>query len=403
MNILTNTQISLKYAVSKAAVTYWIKDAIVNKNNLKLHRNDKEKIQIIDNPHNHSELTRLAEAGKKFRRHTAHSDITPKPEFYEIFDEGEIVEMVRDLEVNNEINFKFTYKGPGAEGWDDLYNNGVESGTYLTPIKDEKMLENNFELILQRISDSVKINIIDLGPGNSKPLKNFLLKLSDLGRLNSYAAVDISPEMIEISQKNIQEWLPDLPYFSYVCDFETANFNRILEQQKAKFEYETVNIIFDLGGTLSNQNNPTLVLRNIARGMREGNIFVSTNGLDSNRTRAEFGHLKMNTAVEKVIWIPRMLNLEIEKLEFFSRYDESEDCKSQYFVLDKDYTLTIRELGKNKVLNFYKGQEIVVWKHYMTSPNGLFEYYESCGLTLVGFNMSNDHRDSLMICELNDE
>jgi carbamoyltransferase len=124
----------------------------------------------------------------------------------------------------------------------------------LTPIKDEKMLENNFELILQRISDSVKINIIDLGPGNSKPLKNFLLKLSDLGRLNSYAAVDISPEMIEISQKNIQEWLPDLPYFSYVCDFETANFNRILEQQKAKFEYETVNIIFDLGRTLSNQN-----------------------------------------------------------------------------------------------------------------------------------------------------
>ena len=29
----------------------------------------------------------------------------------------------------------------------------------------------------------------------------------------------------------------------------------------------------------------------------------------------------------------------MEEIEFFSRYDESEDCKSQYFVLDKDYTL----------------------------------------------------------------
>jgi SAM-dependent methyltransferase len=402
MNTFTNTQISLKYAVSKAAVTYWIQDAIVNKNNLQLQKN-KERLQIIDNAHNIAELTRLAEAGKKFRRHTAHADIKPKPEFYEIFNDEEIVEMVRDLEVNNEINFKFTYKGPGAEGWDDLYNNGVESGTYLTPMKDEKMLEDNFQLILQRISSSVRVNVIDLGQGNSKPLKNFLLKLSELGRLNSYTAVDISPEMIEISQKNIQKWLPDLPYFSYVCDFETANFNRILEEQKARFDFETVNIIFDLGRTLSNQNDPYLVLTNIARGMRGGNIFVSTNGLDSNRTRAEFGHLKMDTAVEKVVWIPKMLNLNIENLGFFSRYNDEDDYKSQYFVLDKDYTLTIRELGKDKVLNFYKGQEIVVWKHYMTSPNGLFEYYESCGLTLVGFNMSNDHRDSLMICELSEE
>lgn len=402
MNTFTNTQVSLEYAVSKAAVTYWIQDAIVNKNNLQLQKN-KEKLQIVNNAHNIAELTRLAEAGKKFRRHTAYADIKPKAEFYDIFDQAEIVEMVRDLEVNNEINFKFTYKGNGARLWDEFYNSGVSEGQYLTPAKDEKMLENNFELILQRVSSSVRVNVIDLGQGNSKPLKNFLLKLSQLGRLNSYTAVDISPEMIEISQKNIKEWLPDLPYFSYICDFETANFNRILEEQKARFDFETVNIIFDLGRTLSNQNDPYLVLSNIARGMREGNIFVSTNGLDSNRTRSEFGFLKMEEAIEQDTWIPKMLNFDMEEVEFFSRYDEKDDCKKEYFVLDKDYTLTIRELGKDKVLNFYKGQEIVVWKHYMTSPNGLFEYYESCGLTLVGFNMSNDHRDSLMICELSEE
>jgi uncharacterized SAM-dependent methyltransferase len=402
MNTFTNTQISLKYAVSKAAVTYWIQDAIVNKNNLQLQKN-KERLQIIDNAHNIAELTRLAEAGKKFRRHTAHADIKPKPEFYEIFNDEEIVEMVRDLEVNNEINFKFSYKGNGAKLWDEFYNSGVKSGVYLTGVKEEKMINDSFDFITQRVSSNVKINIIDLGPGNSKPLKIFLLKLSELGRLNSYTAVDISPEMIEISQKNIQKWLPDLPYFSYVCDFETANFNRILEEQKARFDFETVNIIFDLGGTLSNQNDPYLVLNNIARGMREGNIFVSTNGLDSNRTRAEFGFLKIDESVEQDFWIPKVLNFDMKEVEFANSYDEKNDCKIEYFVLDKDYTLTIRELGKDKVLNFYKGQEIVVWKHYMTSPNGLFEYYESCGLTLVGFNMSNDHRDSLMICELSEE
>jgi uncharacterized SAM-dependent methyltransferase len=402
MNTFTNTQISLKYAVSKAAVTYWIQDAIVNKNNLQLQKN-KERLQIIDNAHNTAELARLAEAGKKFRRHTAHAEIKPKPEFYEIFNDEEIVKIVRDLEVNNEINFKFSYKGNGAKLWDEFYNSGVKSGVYLTGVKEEKMINYSFDFITQRVSSNVKINIIDLGPGNSKPLKIFLLKLSELGRLNSYTAVDISPEMIEISQKNIQKWLPDLPYFSYVCDFETANFNRILEEQKARFDFETVNIIFDLGGTLSNQNDPYLVLNNIARGMREGNIFVSTNGLDSNRTRAEFGFLKIDESVEQDFWIPKVLNFDMKEVEFANSYDEKNDCKIEYFVLDKDYTLTIRELGKDKVLNFYKGQEIVVWKHYMTSPNGLFEYYESCGLTLVGFNMSNDHRDSLMICELSEE
>jgi uncharacterized SAM-dependent methyltransferase len=402
MNTFTNTQISLKYAVSKAAVTYWIQDAIVNKNNLQLQKN-KERLQIIDNAHNTAELARLAEAGKKFRRHTAHAEIKPKPEFYEIFNDEEIVKIVRDLEVNNEINFKFSYKGNGAKLWDEFYNSGVKSGVYLTGVKEEKMINDSFDFITQRVSSNVKINIIDLGPGNSKPLKIFLLKLSELGRLNSYTAVDISPEMIEISQKNIQKWLPDLPYFSYVCDFETANFNRILEEQKARFDFETVNIIFDLGGTLSNQNDPYLVLNNIARGMREGNIFVSTNGLDSNRTRAEFGFLKIDESVEQDFWIPKVLNFDMKEVEFANSYDEKNDCKIEYFVLDKDYTLTIRELGKDKVLNFYKGQEIVVWKHYMTSPNGLFEYYESCGLTLVGFNMSNDHRDSLMICELSEE
>ena len=402
MNIFTNTQISLKYAVSKAAVTYWIQDAIVNKNNLQLQKN-KERLQIIDNAHNIAELTRLAEAGKKFRRHTARADIKPKPEFYEIFNDEEIMEMVRDLEVASQINLKFAYRGKGAKLWDEFYNKGVTEGTYMTPSKDQKMLEDTFQLILQRVSNSVKINVIDLGPGNSKPLKNFLLKLSELDNLNSYTAVDTSPEMIEISQKNIHKWLPDLPYFGYVCDFETANFNRILEERKARFDFETVNIVFDLGGTLTNQNDPFLVLNNMAKGFRKGNIFISTNGIDSTINRAEFGFLKVTESLKRKLWIPEILNFDMEEIEFFSRYDESEDCKSQYFVLDKDYTLTIRELGKDKVLNFYKGQEIVVWKHYMTSPNGLFEYYESCGLTLVGFNMSNDHRDSLMICELSEE
>ena len=159
MNIIRNADIARKYRVSRSAVTVWVQNALANKNNIQTTEIDG-KFFVLDNANNSSELNFLAEEGRKHRSKESHAEVEPKPEFYKIFNESEIIEIIRDLEVRKEINFKFSYKNKGAVYWDDFYTRGLEDGSYLNPKRVMNLLRHSDDLILQRIKTTDYLNII---------------------------------------------------------------------------------------------------------------------------------------------------------------------------------------------------------------------------------------------------
>ena len=399
MGVISNSEIAIKYRVSKPSVTFWVRDAISKKNNLILEQTNN-KFRVVDNEHNHNELLRLAEEGRKYRRNIFQADITPTPDFYNVFTENEIVEIARDLEVYKEINFKFSYKNTGAKAWDDFYNKSVEDKSYKTHIRVMNLLENSFDIILSKVNKDKKLNIIDIGSGNSHPVKQFLEKLNNLDRLNKYVALDISPELIEISKSNINSWFPNLKFSSHVCDIEITKLLNIFEKERSEDE-NTVNCILDLGSTIGNHRNRLEVLRNISEGMLRGDLFIISNSTDLANNKSAISHLKIKESLDQAVWIPKMMGFDTDSSEVENRFDFERDSKIKAIRLDKDYTLKLKVLNRNKMFKFHKGDEILLWKHHMTSPEDLFSELEVCGLRMVLFNVERDYSHILMVSEIN--
>ncbi len=395
MNYLTNTEVAKKYGVSKAAVTYWVDGSLEKKNNLELEE-VKGRYKILDTEHNRAEMSRLAETGKKYRSSVHHKEAIPDEHFASTFSVNEAYEIAKDLEVNSEIDFKFTYKNGGAKFWDDYYTSSIKLGTYKTPARVINLLGQSLDIIAQRINKNTFINIVDLGPGNSHPVKKFISELSKIRKINKYVSIDISQEMIDISSNNIAQWFPDLSFDSYVIDNDSGSLiNTFSDIRKDKLN--SINLIIDLGGTIGNHRDINRVLKNISGGMLGDDIFILSNNSDIDNHRVSFSQNISST--EQNTWIIKDLGIDMELCQFFSKYNDEKECKVKYVVLDKDYTIDFTSYNGRKV-ELYKNQDIVVWRHYMTSTANVFKEFDLSNLNLVAYNTEIDLSHVLMICQV---
>jgi hypothetical protein len=393
---LSNSEIASQYGISDAAVSFWVQGAAAKKNNLELIL-VKDKYKVVDNAHNHAELYQLAQNGKKYNRKRDRIEITPSEDFYQIFDENEIVEIVRDLEVFSEINIKFSYKSEGAQKWDEVYNEGTDQ----TPVRVIDVLDSSIDLILQKIDPTKPINLVEIGPGNSKPIKSFLDKISKLRRVQKYVAVDISQEMIDISRKNINSWFPSLEFTSYKLDIENTKFTRYFEEIKIKSrQTDSVNLVLDLGGTIGNHKCYIEVLGNIQSGLGKDDLFILSNNLETKENKPLANHQKSSAQNQLQLWDLKKLGFDVEECEVDFRYDEVDGFKIKSLVLDKGYSLKIKELGVEKFIEFEKDQKIGFFKYKMTNSDNLFPELGKVGLNLVGYNTSSDLRHALMITKI---
>jgi uncharacterized SAM-dependent methyltransferase len=400
MNIIRNIDVSREYGVSPTAVTNWITSSVQGRNQLQLTEKDG-KMYILDTPNNRLMMEQLSRKGKIFKAKDSRKKTTVNPKFYKNFKQEEIVEIAHDLELYKEINHKFSYVGGGAQFWDDYYTKSYQDGSYKTPERDIRLLDENYDMILSKIPKRFGVNVIDLGAGNAQPLKKLLTKLSRANKLISYTPVDISKEMIDIAVENVSEWFPGIKINSYDYDIERCRLDNILSHIKAESSTESINLIFNLGSTIGNHLDRFSVLKNIQKGMGLDDLFILSNSLDSDKNKVAFSFLKQSDVLSLNTWIPKYLGFDVDQCEHVMKYVPEENCRVQTVQLDKDYEVEIEVNGKKVFLNFYKGNEIVVWRHYMTQTNTLFQEFKKCGLELVSYNTENDLSHALMICKVN--
>jgi SAM-dependent methyltransferase len=392
MNVYKNTEVAREFNVSDPTVINWIQGSISKKNNLQLFE-VKKKLKIIKSEHNKSELYRLAESGQVHKNRIQKSEVVVSPELYQILSTTQVIELVNELKTNYQIPLKFTYLNGGAEIWDRHVNEGLKNGTYIVSIITDELMSQSFEFIINQIAKFKKVNVVDIGVGNAYPSKNLLMELAKKEILNKYVSIDISADLASIANKNVKEWLPNVELLSFNVDFEKQDLTEILFEIKNN---DIINLIFFVGGTYGNLEDREKFLKIIRDSLDGDDIVVITNKLSHIKSYSELGHL--DSLFESLLWIPKLLNIDVENCEIVKRFEPSLDSRAIFLVLDKDYNFQFDVKGVIKNVQLLKGEEIRLWKHHMSSIDEVIEESRRANLEVTHF--TQNRKNMLFICNV---
>lgn len=393
MNIYKNSDVAKKYNVSSSTVGLLIKYSRAGKNNIQLQLKNK-KYYIIDNPHNDAEVSRIVEENKKYRSNITCKRTKASEEFYKIFDEEEIIEILTDLKFKKRVKFKYSYKDAGASYWDSFFL------SHVSPIENsvEELLDHTHDDLTSFFKNSDKINLIDIGPGNGYPVKNIIKKIYEQGKFSSYIPIDISNDINRIAIKNITSWFKGVKSKGYELDIENAKFSKIFLENKY-LENNSANLIVHLGNTFNDHDDRVNVLKDIRNGIQNNDLLMVSTTLDNSLTRSDLKFFKTPEANTQDGWLFTLLGIDTNKCEFTTRYESNLGAKTKNLKLDKDYVIKYDLFGKSKEIELFKGEEINTWVHKLITIPTLFQELEKADLQLVSLKIDNTSSNALFLCQ----
>lgn len=272
-----NAELATQYRISLKTVRNWIDATKQGKLNLILHTQG-DKAYVANTPGNIAIISELVESRRKYRNSNAAKTVTPSPEFYSIYNERQIYDIATNLEIHHEIPRQYNYFNGGADHWDTYAARLATDNTPNIVNSTIKLLTINQGYIDDLLSRYKKVNVIDVGVGNAYPVKDLLEHLLDLKKLGRYIALDISPSVLTIAEKNISEWFGDrMQYEGYVYDINRDHFSDFLiDEYTGEDAKDTVNLVLLLGGTLSNMRDSDTGYKMIRDSMGMNDLLIHT-------------------------------------------------------------------------------------------------------------------------------
>ncbi|MEH1821122.1 MAG: L-histidine N(alpha)-methyltransferase [Nostoc sp.] len=326
----------------------------------------------------------------------------PSSEFYSLFSEEEVLGIIEALEVRREIPLKYSYKGRGAKIWDDFYLKYVIPKWYGRANVEIDLLKSNFKYLNSNIKTGERVNIVDVGAGNSYPVKNFIHRLNKLGKINKYIALDISYELLQVSRNNFRKWFPLVNFISSTIDIENTSVPKTLFQNQTSLEVDdTAKIFLHLGVTIGNHQNRDKVFKNFRDSMGKNDFLVFTNEIGSNSTWDGIFRGGCKYHVEEIYeWVKNKIGIKSEDCELVRKYDLKTDSIVANLKLRHNYTINFSLIGIDKKVEISKGEEITIWRHHKYEIPKLLQEIERSGLQLIHYSTDKYKSHIMVICKI---
>ena len=391
-NFYNNTEAAKKFGVSDVTIIKYIQESLAGKNNLEVEM-VKNKARLLKTDNNDLQLLKLAEQGKKYRANINCKRITLDDNFYSLFSVPEIIALINDLETKRETKIKYSYKGEGAQIWDERYKSNI------SPVKKAaNSLFNSCLDYFQQFFADKQINIVDVGAGNGRAVEFITQKLIESKSLSKYIAVDISESMSDLAIHNIQTLHPDLELVNYELDMEAEKFDELLIKNKLSTD-NTANLILLLGNTICNIDDRVQTLKNIRSGMKKDDLLVVTIGLDSMVNRQKLDYVNDPIVYRLQTQPLRLLGIDIDLCKPSTKYDPVKAEKVKRLELDKDYDITFNLYGKDQTVRLYSGESIKIWKHSLLDIKNFIAELESTDLQCQTFKTDDEYTKALLVCK----
>ena len=326
----------------------------------------------------------------------------PSSEFYSIFSEEEVLGIIHALEVRREIPLKYSYKGRGAQNWDNFYLKYVMPRWYRPSNVEIDLLRESFEDISDHLKSCAKVTLVDVGSGNSYPVKKFIQRLNKLGNINKYIALDISEDLLNLSSLNFKKWFPLIEFVSHTIDIENSCLpKKLLDNQTSIENDNTANIILHLGVTMGNHQNRNGVLKNFRDSMGKNDLLVFTNEIGSNSKWDGTVRGGFKYHVEQVYaWIKNNIGIRSQDCELVRKYDDKTDSIVANIKLRHNYAINFRFMEIDKTIEISKGEEITIWKQHKYEIPELLQEIERAGLQLVHSSTDKYLSNIMVICKI---
>jgi uncharacterized SAM-dependent methyltransferase len=396
-----NTELAETYHVSLRTVLNWVEASKEGKLDLELYKyNDRD--YVANTTKNISKIESIVEERKKYRNTRGFKVISPKPDFYELFDKQQIFDIISYLEGYHEIERQYNYFDGGADAWDTYAKKLVAEEGPNTIKSTIKLLNVNQSYIEGLLSKYKRVNIIDVGVGNALPVKEFLGQLLDRGKLGRYIAIDISPRMLKIARDNINQWYNGRVNFEgHILDINYDRFTNFLANEYLKEDSkETANLVLLLGGTDSNLRAPDGAFKTIHDSMNASDFLIYTNKLDTPRSRKYF-----DFSVEPKNSVPppthRMMVdlLNIDESLYTLELGYNEQLCSRYEQLRLNTALSIKFdfADGTRLVDFHKGDAILIWRAWQQSAYNVIDQFEKNGFYPIHISQTVDHEYILIV------
>jgi len=396
MMYFKHSELATKYHVSLKTVHNWIGSAKEGKINLQLHQ-ENGKTYIANTIDNASMLKALANKGKKYRNTLHHKVISPKPEFYQLFNRRQTLDIIYNLSIHYEIPLKYSYFNGGAIEWDKWIQRLDREDSPSTYTSTVKLLQSNLDRIDFLLQGHSRINVIDIGVGNAMPVRGLLAHLLERGVLNRYIAIDMSEEMLHIAERNIKEWFGDKVKFEgHVRDISFERFDDLLvDDMLSDNSSEVVNLALLLGATLVNFRSPVDILRTIYGSMGQEDVLIYTLKPDTEASRNYFDFSAQpgqNSLASTHNMVVDLLNIDETLCDLEMGFNEQK--RMRYVRVRLKTALTIEfvsDHGKRNV-DLEKGDTILLWRARHQTPLEIISDFEDAGFTLLHSSLTKDRQ-----------
>jgi len=398
MKYFKNTELAKLYHVSEKSVRNWIDAAEVGKLELVLHE-EKGKSYIANVSKNTSVIEHLVEKGKKYKNARGFRRLQPKPEFYEYFDDKQILDIISSLSVHSETPLQYTYVDGGATDWDRYATNLASETTPNVLNSTIVMLDVLDDVTRELLEHYDRINIVDLGPGNGMPIRPMLEKLLTEGRLNRYIPIDISKDMLGLLDKNIQDWFGDkVTTEAHVRDLTHERFNDVLASDIT--DPKTVNLIFFLGGTLDNFRDPEQVLHVINSSMGVNDILITSGYLDTPKNRLYFDYDPQRKVPVQDGLILDFLGIDQSLYEVEQIFNDQKHSRSTSVRPKVDISIEFTFKNGTHVVELRKNEPILIWRHWHKTVVELVNQLDRNGFEVLLATKAHDEDYSLTISKI---
>lgn len=404
MRYFKNSELTRLYKVSDKAVRNWIDAARHGKIELEL-LSVGERVYVADSLANEILLEKLVDKGKKFRNKRNHRELSPHPLFYDIYNPGQIMDIINNLEIRREIPLHYYYLGKGALYWDaylQKLNTSARSNYLTTTVK---LLELEKAYRDSWLNNLKAINVVDIGVGNGLVIKKLLSELHASGRLNRYIGIDISEKLLDITEYNLQNWISkDLRIEKYLKDITYDRFTEILACNKFNEDAaSTANLVLFLGGAISNFRDPEQALKTLRDSMGKRDLLVSSLKIDNRRSRSFFD---FNIDSDKAIlpaherYLLDLLSIEESMYEVEQFFDKKQKSRFIQIRLRVSLSLHFEVNNAHVMIELQRGDVIILVRIKHFTCEEVVELYRQNGFSILQTTKSHDQEYILLTAKV---
>lgn len=376
MNYFKNSELTSTYHIALNTVLNWVKAAQSGRLGLDLVTKNNRSY-IADTAHNLELLEQLVRDRKKYRNTRTRRTISPGPEFYKIYNEEQILDIIASLDIHREIPRAYNYFSNGAHYWDKYVNRQyTEAGPNMLT-GTMQLLELNWSYIQNLTKGHQRINIVDIGVGNALPAKNMVQHLLDEGVMGKYIALDISPEMLKIAEANLREWFGErLEVECHIADITRNRFDYLLSKERLlSSDDNALNLVFFFGGTVSNVRSQDDAFRTINRSMGRDDLLFFAYKLDSTKSRRFFDFNALPSGDTSLPLNHRLMfdlfNFDPDLYEVEMGYDSEKNQRYIRVRLKVSVELVFEFEHGKRVVNIEKGETILLLRVWQQNALGV--------------------------------